>query len=105
MKQAYEYLVSLATITLVMAGIGGVSFNTFRDRGWLESLLGRLWSFELDYPMIAIPVTVGGVLLLRAWRNHQVVHGRISRLPAFLIYCLMGAGAYFIGYYALHGGL
>lgn len=105
MKQTYEYLVSLATITLVVAGIGGVSFHAFRDRGWIELMLNRIWSFQLDYPMIAIPLTLTAAFAFNAWRNHHLVHGRVSRVPAMLIYCLMGAGAYFLGQFALHGVL
>lgn len=105
MKQAYEYLLSLVTIALVVTGLAGVSFHAFRDRGWIESGLGRVWSFEMDYPMVAVPLTAAAVGLFVVWRNHYLVHGRISRVPALVIYCLMGAGAFFIGHYALHGTL
>ena len=105
MKQAYEYLMSLATISLVLAGISGVSFHAFRDSGWLELILGRVWSFEMDYPMVAIPLTLTAALLFYAWRNHHLTHGSVSRVPALLIYTLMGAGAYFIGQFALYGAL
>lgn len=105
MKQAYEYLVSLATITLVVAGISGVSFHAFRDRGWIELTLNRVWSFQLDHPMIAIPLTLGAALAFHLWRRHHLVHGKVSRVPAVLIYGLMGVGAYFLGQFALHGAL
>lgn len=105
MKQIYDYLVSLAAIALVVAGIGGASYNAFRDHGWLEEMLGRVWSFELDYPMVAIPLTLTAALVFYAWRTHHVTHGTVSRVPSMLIYTLMGAGAYFIGQVALYGSL
>ncbi len=105
MKQAYEYLVSLATITLVLAGISGVSFHAFRDRGWIELALDRIWSFQLDHPMVAIPVTLAAALAFHFWRNHHLTQGGVNRVPALLVYCLMGAGAYFLGQFALHSML
>ena len=105
MKQAYEYLVSLTTIALVVTGIGGVSFHAFRDRGFLEQMLGRMWSFELDYPIVAIPLTLTAALAFYAWRTSHVSHGTVSRVPSMLVYTLMAAGAYFISQFALYGAM
>lgn len=105
MKQAYEYLVSFATIMLVIAGIGGMSFHAFRDRGWIETLLDHFWSFEMAYPTVAIPLTLVAGLAVYSWRQHNLALGRVSRLPTVFLYCLMGAGAYFIAQMAMYGGI
>ena len=105
MKQAYEYLTSLATIALVVAGLGGLAFHAFRESGWISAALGGLWSFEMDYPLVAVPLTIAAIAVFFAWRNHHLVHGGVNRVPALLVYCLMAAGAFFIGQFALNGSL
>jgi hypothetical protein len=102
-KQAYEYSVSLAAIALVLTGVGGISFHAFREDGWVGFVLGNILSLEMQYPLVAIPLTVAAILLFRAWRNHRLALGRVSRVPAAAVYVLMGAGAYFIARLALDG--
>jgi hypothetical protein len=55
--------------------------------------------------MVAIPLTLTAALVFYAWRTHHVTHGTVSRVPSMLVYTLMGAGAYFIGQFALYGAL
>ncbi len=105
MKQTCDYFVSVATVALVLAGITGLSLEAFRHGGWIEAALGGLWALEVQYPLVAIPATVGALMLWRAWRIHHLTLGHISRVPVLFVYALMGAGAYFIGQFALSGAL
>jgi len=40
--QTLNYLQSFGTIILVLFGIGGFSYHSFRDDGWIEAALGNL---------------------------------------------------------------
>lgn len=104
-KQAYDYVVSFGVIALVVAGLAGLSFRAFREGGWISTALGHAWAIEVQYPMVAIPLTIGGILAFSAWRNHRRTLGRASRMHNAVVYGLMAAGAYFIGRFTLHGAM
>ncbi len=105
MKQIVEFLESFIIVGLVLAGIAGISYNLFRDEGWIESALGNILSFNVQYPLIAIPVTIGAIVMFRLWSRDRVIHGKTSRLPNLILYGLVIAGAYYIGRYAITGSL
>lgn len=105
MKQVLEYLESFAVIGLVLAGIGGISYYMFKEDGWIESAVGNIWEVQVQYPLIAIPVTVAAIVLGIMWRDNNITRGRYTKLPDIIIYGLMAAGVYFIGYYASHGSI
>lgn len=105
MKQVLEYLQSFVVIALVLAGIGGLSFHLFREEGWVETILGNVWEIQVQYPLIAIPVTIGAIILGKMWRDNRIARGSVGKLPDIVIYALMAAGVYFIGYFAINGSL
>ena len=96
MKQVFEYVTSFVTIVLVLAGIGGVAYNLFRDGGWLGLALGKVWEINLRYPVVAIPVTLAIVILGKLWYDHNRAKGRTSKLPDVVIYVIMAGGLYFL---------
>ena len=105
MKRIVEFLESFVIIGLVLAGIAGISFNLFRDDGWIEAALGNIWDLNVQYPLIAIPVTIGAFVMFRLWSRDRVIHGKTSRLPNLILYSLVIAGAYYVGRYAITGSL
>ncbi len=96
MNQVFEYLKSFISIVLMLAGIGGVCWDLFKEGGWLGKILGKFWYAQLNYPMIAIPVTIAVVVLGKMWHDRQVEKGYTSKLPAVLIYLVMAAGVYYL---------
>jgi len=105
LKQILEYIESFATVVLVLAGIGGISYHMFRDDGWLEMLFGNIFELHIQYPLIAIPVTFGAIIMIRMWRQNLLAHGKLKQLPNIFIYTLMALGVYFIGYFWINGRL
>ncbi len=99
LKAILEYVESFVTVILVLAGIGGISFHMFRDDGWLEMIFGNIFELHVQYPLIAIPVTFGAIILIRMWRENRLARGRLQHLPNIFIYTLMALGVYFIGYF------
>ena len=105
MKQYLEYAESFAVIVLVLFGITGFSYHLFRDNGWIETAVGNIWDASVQYPLIALPVVVAAVFLGKMWNQARLTHGHTSKLPDFVIYALMAAGAIFIGRYFWYGNL
>jgi hypothetical protein len=95
-KQIIDYLTSFVTIGLVLAGLGGVSYNLFREGGWVGTLFGKFVDAQLDNPVIAIPVTIGALFIGKMWYDRQIEHGKTSRLPDVLVYVIMAAGIFFL---------
>jgi hypothetical protein len=83
-------------IALVLAGIGGVAFNMFRDGGWFGSLFDRFWNALLDHPLVVIPVAIAVFVIGKFWHDYNVAKGHTSKLPNFFLYGVMAAGAFFV---------
>ena len=103
LKQLVEFLESFIVIALVLAGLGGISYNLFRTNGWLETTLGHIWELDTQYILIAVPVVVGAVVLFNMWRGGRVIHSKTSIIPNLLLYSLFVAGVSFVGRYVLTG--
>jgi len=81
---------------LMMAGIGGLSWEIFREDGWGSRLLGGTLEATLHKPMVMLPVLlVGGWIFLLATRGRLTV-GKGHPFSDALVYVLMGLGLYFI---------
>ena len=96
MKQILDYVTSFITIGLVIAGLGGVSYNMFREGGWLGTLFNKFVDVQVDNPVFAIPVTIGAVFLGKMWYDHQIAKGHTSKMPDVFIYVIMAAGAFYL---------
>jgi hypothetical protein len=103
LKQYLEFAESFAVIALVLAGLSGLSFHLFKDEGWIEELVGDIWEIHVQYPLIAIPLTVGAIVLGNMWRENRIGKGELSKLPNYFLYLLMATGAFFISRVALYG--
>jgi hypothetical protein len=104
-KEFLEYVESFAVIILVLFGITGFSYHLFRDDGWIEAAVGNVWDATLQYPLITLPVIVAAVVLGKTWNQARLAHGHTSKLPDFVIYALMAAGAVFIVRYFWYGNV
>jgi len=104
-KQFLEYAESFAVIVLVLFGITGFSYHSFRDNGWIEAAVGNLWDVSVQYPLIALPVIVAAIYLGKLWNQSRIAHGRTSKLPDLFIYALMASGAVFIVRWFWYGTL
>ena len=103
MNQVMDYLKAFGTISLILAGLGGVSYNMFKDDGWLELLLGKWWQAQLDNPVISIGVTLAIAVIGKLWYDHNREHGKASKLPDVLIYIIMATGVYFLYQLVVNG--
>lgn len=104
MKQFFSSLESLITIILVVAGISGLSFHSFREGGWVTSGFGKIADAYTDYPLMALGLTVAIFFGYRAWRDSKG-GGRGGKFFDLLLYGLMAAGTYYIAHYVIKGEL
>ena len=104
MKQFFSGLESLITVILVLAGISGVSYQAFREDGWVSQGFGKITDAFFSFPLIALGVTVALFFSYRAWRN-TTDRGRGNKLFDLAVYVFMAAGTYFIAHYVIKGEL
>ena len=97
MKNVLQEVMAFLSFTLILIGIGGVSFEMFRENGLLERFLDIVWETEVRQPLLIIP-TVGGALVLTS----VVLRGGLTPgkngkgiLSNALIYLCMACGAYY----------
>jgi hypothetical protein len=104
LKKFFTLLESLITILLVIAGLAGISYRTFRDDGWLMQGLGKITDAYITYPLIALGVTIAVAMSMRAWLRRRNLGKRGVHFD-YILYVFMAAGIYFIGHYILRGTL
>lgn len=102
MKQAFAALESLITIILVVSGIVGLAYHGFREDGWVSRGVGKVADAYINYPLIALGLTVALFFSYRAWNDSKSA-GRGGKIFDILLYFLMAAGTYFIGHYVISG--
>jgi hypothetical protein len=106
LKLIRDFLESFVIVVLVMAGIGGILYHTFRQAGWGSALMDKAFELYLLHPGIMIPLTVVAVILGAIWYDYRTAHGKFNKKYAtYVLYGLMAAGVYFIGRFALRGSL
>jgi len=102
MKQIFESLESIITVVLVFAGIIGVAYHGFRDGGWVEQGFGKVTGAYMQYPIVALAVTIVGVYGFIKFRQRKITGGR-SKFFDYIIYAMMIVGIYFIGNFIVTG--
>ena len=103
MKETLAYLQSFVVMALVLTGLAGIAYHLFRDGGWIEQGLGKIFGYTMQYPLIVTFVVIGGLLFAWWWRHDRLSRGSQSMGPTLVLYSIMAAGAYFIGHFAIYG--
>lgn len=102
MKQFFAVVESLITIILVLAGVVGISYRSFRDGGWFMQGFGKVVDAYVSYPLAALAVTIALYFVYRAgYLNFAGDRG--GKRFDLIVYGLMAAGIYFIGHYVIRG--
>jgi hypothetical protein len=100
-KQLLAGLESFVTIILVLTGLAGLCFQTFRENGWLSQGFGKIADTFINFPVVALRLTVAMFFSFRSIRNAAASRG--GRVFDLIVYVLMAAGTYFIAQYVLKG--
>jgi hypothetical protein len=106
LKLIRDFLESFIVVVLVIAGIAGILYHTFRQAGWGAAVLDKAIKLYFLHPWVMIPLTVVAVVIGAIWYDYRTAHGKVNKKYAtYILYALMAAGVYFIGHYALRGSL
>lgn len=96
MKRILEEIWTYISFALMVIGIGGLSWEMFKDNGLMERYLGNIWEAEA-HDVLLTTMVVGGTLLLTSifLRGGLVMKGTKHPLGEVMVYALMACGAYF----------
>lgn len=96
MKAAIPFLISLATFTLLIAGILGIAVNVFYEDGLIGHLLGKIWDLDTQFIITSVPILVTAIVLGKYWIVPRLNKGGSSASANILMFMIMAAGGYFI---------
>ena len=98
-KGSFQLILSLFYVAFVIAGISGISYSLFRPGGWVSGWLGSVWSMESHFLVMAIPVFVISIVVVKKWLSGLFVSSKGDTLVNILMGILLLAGMYFLGDY------
>ncbi|HKA46169.1 MAG TPA: hypothetical protein VKF40_29525 [Burkholderiales bacterium] len=87
----------VAVFLLVVTGLTGLAYHTFREDGWLSLLF--------DYPvlLLALVVLIVAGCLMPLKESKTPLRSRI--VPNLIFYLMVAAGVYFTGHLVMTGTL
>jgi hypothetical protein len=104
LKLILDFLQSFVIVVLVISGLGGLLYHTFRQAGWGSAMMDKMFELYLLHPGIMIPVTIVAVIAGAVYYDYRTAHGKFNKKYAsYVLYTLMAAGVFFLGRYALRG--
>ncbi len=99
MKESFQLILSLIYVVFVIAGISGISYSLFRPEGWVSNWLGSVWSMEMYFLIMAVPVFIISIVVVKKWLNGLFASSKGDTLVNILMGILLLAGIYFSGKY------
>ena len=106
LKQLLTFLESFVIVVLVIAGIVGLFYNTFRGGGWFDSAFERFMAIVFTNVTASVIIGCVGLVAFAMWYDRHITKGVYNkRLPTIILYVLVAAGVYYVGRYALFGTL
>ncbi len=98
-KESFQLILSLIYVAFVIAGISGISYSLFRPEGWVSNWLGSVWSMEMHFLVMAVPVFIISIVVVKKWLNGLFASNKGDILVNILMGILLLAGMYFLGNY------
>ncbi len=98
-KESFQLILSLIYVAFVIAGISGISYSLFRPEGWISNWLGSVWSMEMHFLVMAVPVFIISIVVVKKWLNGLFASSKGDTLVNILMGILLLAGIYFSSKY------
>ncbi len=98
-KEFFQLVLSFIYVAFVIAGISGISYSLFRPGGWVSTWLGSVWSMEIHFLVMAIPVFIISIIVIKKWLNGLFASSKGDTFVSILMGILLLAGIYFSGKY------
>jgi len=94
-NESFQFILSLVYVAFVIAGISGISYSLFRPEGWVSNWLGSVWSMEMHFLVMAIPVFVISIVIVKKWLKGLFASSKGNTLVNILMGILLLTGIYF----------
>jgi len=101
MKESLKFISSLIFVVFVISGIAGVSYDLFRPDGWASHWLGSLWSMEMSFIIMGIPVLIAAIAVAKMWLGGLLASSKGDTLVNVIMGALVLAGVYYFFKFAL----
>ena len=98
-KDFFRLVLSFIYVAFVIVGISGISYNLFRPGGWVSTWLGSVWSMEIHFLVMAIPVFIISIIVIQKWLNGLFASSKGDTFVNILMSILLLVGIYFSGRY------
>ena len=98
-KESFQLVLSCIYVVFVIAGISGISYSLFRPGGWVSTWLGSVWSMEIHFLAMAIPIFIILIIVIKKWLNGLFASSKGDTFVNILMGILLLAGIYFSGKY------
>jgi hypothetical protein len=97
MKRIAEEMQIYLTFALLVIGIVGLTWEVFRDNGWLEQAFEIVFDQNTKESLMAAPI-IGGILLVVIAFIHGDLGeaGKKSPFTGLIFYLLIASGVYFL---------
>jgi len=91
-----QYLEAFGVMVLVLVGLGGITYNLFRNEGWGEKALSKTFLYAMESPPTLMFLIGTGICVALWWRHDRITRGSSRKAPTLVLYAVMAAGAYFL---------
>lgn len=95
LKRYLMALWSYVAFTLVLIGVAGVSWETFKDGGWASQFLDSVLGSHVRNPLTAAPIVIALFFLVPRLLRGQLATGRSLSLTNVLLFAMIVAGLHF----------
>jgi hypothetical protein len=102
---AIQVVLALVYFCLTLVGVTGLAYKIFNpEDGWLMQALGQVWDLSLHFSLMAIPVIIAVILLVKMIAS-GFFYKSSGTIGNWLTYAFMALGAYFAVRLIFYGSL
>jgi hypothetical protein len=102
LHEGMQTILLILVFGLLWLGFVGLAYQTLRDGGWVDGILGRLWAQHPTTIMIVVFATCAAAARLKLKATPAQMFGKRGD---YLLYAGIAAGLYFAGKLAWTGSL
>lgn len=97
-------ILSGGQLLLVVIGLIGISFEFFRDKGWLKQSLSAIMNTSNSTLMMVLPVALLAFLVGKSWMSSHGERESSNMIADIMLYVMMLVGAWVIFKFVTEGG-
>ena len=102
LQEGIQTLFHLLLLSLLLLGFGGLMYKALRSGGWIQSIVGGIWSQHPAVSIAALLAAVGVAVGARRYFNNASMFGKRGDI---LVYGCLALGLFFAFKLAVTGSL